>query len=1149
MIIRPTVTVDPRDAAAILAEVKARRPGYVPEWQPTTSDLGYALALIGARFAQAIVQRLNQAPDKNKLAFLDMLGEQPSPARAARTPVVFQLSTGVASGTALAGTAVAAPPPPGSSQQVVFETEDDIGVGAGNLVQVFSLWPGRDEYIDHSADFLAKNPITLFDPDALIGVPHMLYLAHSTLLNLSGNVVLSVEFQLTHPSVSALDIAWEYWDGSIWRGFAQLDPACVAQTSDLNDGTNGLTSSGSIRLAADSTAGNQTAVNGVNAYWIRGRLDQTLPPDPARSLPEVESIRISSLVNKPLTAKLTASLQPAPTLKLLNTVKPLELLEVGGIGVSLPQQTSMTGSVVNEAGQPLPGARLNISDPNNSSYGQRTTTTGSDGTFSIALDDFGTNHTMQYDVTFFAATVSGQFSTPSNAAIVNLTIKIGGLILDKAYNDGTKLDTSKPFTPFGSQPQPGSTFYFNNAETFAKPGARFQMNLPRTSAPSDSLQATTAGATDASITPLSHLVVWEYWNGREWAGLSSNNATGVKADFTVSEILEFSVPIDMEIVAINKDSDLWMRSRLVSGGFGFTQAMSFNQNHFNVLITQPPTLASAALGYAWQYGPFYPQTVLTYNDFQYEDHTYESTWPGSSFLPYQTSTDVTPTVYLGFDQQPPVASNGIFFDIVEEASGSAPLAMLWEYWDGFEWSTVADEDETGDLTAPGILSYIGEGDSTKLARFGTANYWLRGRLKEDGPPNPATVNGIYPNAVWAVQQQTFNSVPLGKATGQPGEAFQVLQVPIIPGERLEVQELSGPRANVEWRLIALDLSGGDYTLVRQLEDLLGKEGPAADIVRGDLRLKRDKQKLVSEVWVRWWAQPNLFLSSPIDRHYAAARASGLLFFGNGVNGRVLPQDAQVQMQQFQSGGGTDGNVAANTVTQLQGAVSGVQSVTNVRAAEGGSDGETLQNFRDRAPASVRHRGRALSAGDYEAMAREASSAVAVVKAIPNRNPVGRTLPGWLTLFIIPESKAPQPWPSLGLREEVLAYIAQYAPAGLVASGQINVTGPTYFAVDVYAVIVPVIESQAGPVETAAVQALSDFLHPLYGGPGGEGWDFGRAVYLSDIAVVLESVAGMDHAESIQLVVNNEVQGEAAIVPPDNIVVAGTIRLKVKGPGN
>lgn len=422
-------------------------------------------------------------------------------------------------------------------------------------------------------------------------------------------------------------------------------------------------------------------------------------------------------------------------------------------------------------------------------------------------------------------------------------------------------------------------------------------------------------------------------------------------------------------------------------------------------------------------------------------------------------------------------------------------------------------------------------------------------MKEDGAPIAETVNGIFPNAVWGVQQRTFNTVPLGSATGQPGEVFQVTQIPVIPGERLEVQELSGARANVEWRLIALDLSGGDNNFVRQLENLLGKEGKPGDITQGDLRLVRDNQKNVAEVWVRWYAQPNLFLSSSIDRVYAIDRARGLVFFGDGVNGRQLPQDAQVALKTFQSGGGTSGNVAANTITQLLGAVPGVQSVNNPRAAEGGSDGETLQSFQDRAPKSVRHRGRALTAGDYEAMAREASSAIAVVKALPNRNPVGRRLPGWLTLFIIPDSQAPRPYPSTGLREEVLAYIASRAAAGLASSGHINVTGPTYFPVDVYAVIQPVDETRAGPVETAATQAVTNFLHPLYGGPSGEGWDFGRAVYLSDVAAVLESVEGMDHAESIQLLVNNQVQGESAAVPPDQIVVAGLVRLKVKGAGN
>ena len=33
----------------------------------------------------------------------------------------------------------------------------------------------------------------------------------------------------------------------------------------------------------------------------------------------------------------------------------------------------------------------------------------------------------------------------------------------------------------------------------------------------------------------------------------------------------------------------------------------------------------------------------------------------------------------------------------------------------------------------------------------------------DGPPNESTITGIFPNAVWGVQQRTFNGVALGTA--------------------------------------------------------------------------------------------------------------------------------------------------------------------------------------------------------------------------------------------------------------------------------------------------------------------------------------------------------------------------------------------------
>jgi predicted phage baseplate assembly protein len=254
--------------------------------------------------------------------------------------------------------------------------------------------------------------------------------------------------------------------------------------------------------------------------------------------------------------------------------------------------------------------------------------------------------------------------------------------------------------------------------------------------------------------------------------------------------------------------------------------------------------------------------------------------------------------------------------------------------------------------------------------------------------------------------------------------------------------------------------------------------------------------------------------------------------------------ALIRASVFQSGGGLAGNVNAGTITQLLGSVSGIQSVSNPRAAEGGADGETLQAFALRAPMSIRNRGRALMLSDYETMAHEASAGVAVARAIPARDSGGHTVPGWVTLIIIPQSQDPRPTPSFGLREEVRIYIENRAPANLAAAHSIEVIGPDYLAVDVTATLAPQDPAKAGEVEQAALQALAEFLHPLYGGPGGLGWDLGRGVFASDVAAVLGDAHGVDYVEELALFINGVLQGDRVDVPPGQIVVAGQLKISL-----
>jgi predicted phage baseplate assembly protein len=239
-----------------------------------------------------------------------------------------------------------------------------------------------------------------------------------------------------------------------------------------------------------------------------------------------------------------------------------------------------------------------------------------------------------------------------------------------------------------------------------------------------------------------------------------------------------------------------------------------------------------------------------------------------------------------------------------------------------------------------------------------------------------------------------------------------------------------------------------------------------------------------------------------------------------------------------------GNVPAGDIRQI---MSGVlaSAVVNPRAGEGGADGERTDMLRVRGPHVLRHRGRSLSALDYEGLAREASPAVAAVRVLSTTAPNGLPAPGWVTLIIVPQSQDAQPQPSFELRKQVHDYIALRAPATLDAN-RIGVIAPTYLPVGIAAIAIPRDLSLAGSVKDAAFEALERFLHPLTGGPDGIGWPFGRGVYASDVAAILEGIPGMDHVEFLELRLDDTPVGDHVPVPPDRMVVAGPLRIEVRG---
>src|SRR5215203_2541236 len=84
--------LDNRRFDDLVAEARQRIPRYTPEWTNfNTSDPGMALVQLHAWMTETILFSLNQVPDLNYIAFLNLIGLTPEPARPARTELTFTL--------------------------------------------------------------------------------------------------------------------------------------------------------------------------------------------------------------------------------------------------------------------------------------------------------------------------------------------------------------------------------------------------------------------------------------------------------------------------------------------------------------------------------------------------------------------------------------------------------------------------------------------------------------------------------------------------------------------------------------------------------------------------------------------------------------------------------------------------------------------------------------------------------------------------------------------------------------------------------------------------------------------------------------------------------------------------------------------------
>jgi predicted phage baseplate assembly protein len=221
------------------------------------------------------------------------------------------------------------------------------------------------------------------------------------------------------------------------------------------------------------------------------------------------------------------------------------------------------------------------------------------------------------------------------------------------------------------------------------------------------------------------------------------------------------------------------------------------------------------------------------------------------------------------------------------------------------------------------------------------------------------------------------------------------------------------------------------------------------------------------------------------------------------------------MRRYRTGGGTVGNVAAGTVSVLKSSIPYVAKVENRRAARGGVDGEDIENAKVRGPIRLRSRGRAVTAEDYEYLAREAAPEVARVRALTaGEGPDA----GSIQLLVVPSVavdgrlKLDQLTPP----DETLIAIKRRLDETRVIGSRVLIETPAYQGIRVKATL------RAGPrmnlddLKQVAEDALHTYFDPISGGPDGGGWPFGRPVNIGEVYSILQGLRGTEYIEEAQL---------------------------------
>ncbi|HIW34279.1 MAG TPA: baseplate J/gp47 family protein [Candidatus Paenibacillus intestinavium] len=301
-------------------------------------------------------------------------------------------------------------------------------------------------------------------------------------------------------------------------------------------------------------------------------------------------------------------------------------------------------------------------------------------------------------------------------------------------------------------------------------------------------------------------------------------------------------------------------------------------------------------------------------------------------------------------------------------------------------------------------------------------------------------------------------------------------------------------------------------------------------------------KLGCMLWEDWESVLDFDDSNTHSRHYILSNEESHIQFSDGIHG-IAPSASHtrnIRFISYRTGVGIAGNVKEDTIREMVLRKNALR-LTNLFPAYGGAEEESVSEALNRMKLEVLEPKCGITTLDIEQRVLEIPGIrIARVRAIsgyhtrltnyPNERAMGH-----ISVVVVPESVRSFPIPSEGLRLTIATHLEPYR----LLTSQFHIIAPEYIKVTLRAIIV--VTPQYEGKEHDVIQALNSWLKPETSDQS-EGWEFGKAIYKSDVYDMIHTVAGVQYIQDVWLMAegNNVYQDEGGdiIIPPNGLAYSG-----------